>query len=59
MAVARFALDDAVWMALSGQLTNAPCVAGVLAAARVRDAGWAPLRPVDAAEPQSPSTGLE
>jgi 8-oxo-dGDP phosphatase len=59
MAVARFALDDAVWMALTGQITNAPCVAGVLAAARVRDAGWTPLRPVDAAEPQSPPAGLQ
>lgn len=41
------ALDDAVDMALAGTITNATCVAGVLAAARARDAGWSTLRPTD------------
>jgi 8-oxo-dGDP phosphatase len=40
-------LDDAVRMALAGEITNASCVAGVLAAARARDDDWASLRPVD------------
>ncbi|GAA3517512.1 NUDIX domain-containing protein [Actinocatenispora rupis] len=40
-------LDDAVRMVLAGEITNATCVAGVLAAARGRDTGWADLRPVD------------
>ncbi len=42
-------LDDAVELALTGELTNAACLAGVLAAARARDSGWAVLRPADAA----------
>src|SRR4051794_19763697 len=40
MEVARFPLDDAVAMVLRGEITNGPAVAGILAAARVRDAGW-------------------
>lgn len=48
MQVARVGLDDAVSMALAGEVTNAACVAGLLAAARARDAGWSPLRPADA-----------
>lgn len=47
----RVALDEAVAMALAGEITNAACVAGVLAAARARDLEWAPLRPVDAPLP--------
>lgn len=39
------ALDDAVRMVLSGEITNATCVAGLLAAVHARDQGWAPLRP--------------
>lgn len=38
-------LDEAVRMALAGEITNATCVAGVLAAARARDTGWSGLRP--------------
>ncbi|GIF75566.1 NUDIX domain-containing protein [Asanoa siamensis] len=37
-------LDTAVAMALRGEITNAAAVAGVLAAARVRDEDWRPLR---------------
>jgi ADP-ribose pyrophosphatase len=47
MTVARFGLDDAVGMIFDGQVTNGPAVAGLLAAARARDQGWAPLRPCD------------
>jgi ADP-ribose pyrophosphatase len=51
MTVARFPLDDAVQMIFRGEITNAACVAGLLAAARARDLGWLPLRPVDASAP--------
>lgn len=44
-------LDEAVRLALAGQVTNAAAVAGLLAAARARDAGWSPLRPADAPLP--------
>ena len=37
-------LDAAVAMALRGEITNAPAVAGLLAAARARDEQWRPLR---------------
>jgi ADP-ribose pyrophosphatase len=48
----RLPLDEAVAMVLRGEVTNASAVAGVLAAARQRDAGWpAPARPLDAALP--------
>jgi ADP-ribose pyrophosphatase len=46
ITVRRFGLDEAVGMALAGQVTNGPAVAGLLAAAHARDRGWAPLRPV-------------
>ncbi|MFK3984525.1 NUDIX domain-containing protein [Micromonospora sp. NPDC050397] len=51
LEVVRVDLDQAVTMALAGEITNAACVAGVLAAARARDADWAPLRPADAPLP--------
>jgi 8-oxo-dGTP pyrophosphatase MutT (NUDIX family) len=38
-------LDEAVDMVFRGEITNAAAIAGVLATARARDAGWAPLRP--------------
>jgi ADP-ribose pyrophosphatase len=47
--VVWFDLDDAVAMVLAGQITNGPAVAGLLAAARARDGGWASLRPADTA----------
>lgn len=46
MTVDLIPLDEAVSMAFAGEITNAAAVAGVLAAARARDLGWAPLRPV-------------
>jgi 8-oxo-dGTP pyrophosphatase MutT (NUDIX family) len=48
MTVEYIALDQAVAMALSGELTNGPAVAGVLAAQIVRSQNWASLRPADA-----------
>ncbi|HEX5542092.1 MAG TPA: NUDIX hydrolase [Micromonospora sp.] len=47
MQVARVDLDEAVSMAFAGEITNAACVAGLLAAARARDAGWESLRSTD------------
>jgi ADP-ribose pyrophosphatase len=47
-------LDEAVEMALRGEITNAACLVGVLAAAKARDRGWAPLRPVDIPLPREP-----
>jgi 8-oxo-dGTP pyrophosphatase MutT (NUDIX family) len=51
LEVVRVDLDQAVSMALTGEITNAACVAGVLAAARARDGGWSSLRPADAPLP--------
>ncbi|RKR91759.1 ADP-ribose pyrophosphatase [Micromonospora pisi] len=51
LQVVRVDLDQAVAMVLAGEITNAACVGGVLAAARARDLGWAPLRPADAPLP--------
>lgn len=47
MTAAWFDLDEAIAMGLAGHITNAACLAGLLAAARARDSGWATLRPVD------------
>jgi ADP-ribose pyrophosphatase len=51
MTVMRVDLDEAVRMALAGELTNAAAVAGVLASAAARRDGWAGLRPPDADQP--------
>ena len=40
-------LDEAVAMVLRCEITNAAAVAGLLAAARAREDGWATLRPTD------------
>jgi 8-oxo-dGTP pyrophosphatase MutT (NUDIX family) len=40
MTVRRFDLDEALAMALRGEITNAACLVGLFAAARVRDTGW-------------------
>ncbi|HZN71445.1 MAG TPA: NUDIX hydrolase [Micromonosporaceae bacterium] len=47
----RIPLDEAVDMVLSAQITNAVCQVGVLSTARVRDNGWAGLRPLDSPLP--------
>jgi ADP-ribose pyrophosphatase len=49
MEVARVDLDEAVAMVFRGEITNGPAVVGVLAAARARDSGFAPLRPAGTA----------
>ncbi|BCJ67956.1 NUDIX domain-containing protein [Polymorphospora rubra] len=51
MRLARVDLDEAVAMVFAGAVTNAAAVGGLLAAARARDAGWAPLRAADAPMP--------
>jgi ADP-ribose pyrophosphatase len=45
-------LDEAVAMALRGEITVAIDVAGILALAHARDAGWTTLRPADVASAQ-------
>ena len=50
--IVRLDLDEAVGMVLAGEITNGPCVAGLLAAARARDAGWSVLRRADAPLPR-------
>ena len=47
LEIAWFDLNEAVAMVLRGEITNASTVAGLLAAARARDDGWATLRPAD------------
>lgn len=47
LVIRRIPLDDLVAGAMSGELVNGPCVAGVFAAAAVRDGRYA-ARPVDA-----------
>lgn len=47
LTVAWFGLDVAIAMVLAGEITNGPCVAGLLAADHARRHGWAGLRPAD------------
>jgi len=54
MTVERHRLDELVAMALSGALTNAAAVAGVLAAAAVRSHDWDGLRPIESPWPARP-----
>ncbi|MEU4773667.1 NUDIX hydrolase [Micromonospora sp. NPDC023644] len=51
LQVVRIDLDEAVGMVLAGEITNASCVAGLLAAVRARDTGWSALRRADAPLP--------
>ncbi|MEH0971609.1 NUDIX hydrolase [Micromonospora sp. CPCC 205546] len=51
LQVLRVDLDEAVGMVLAGEITNASCVAGLIAAARARDTGWSKLRRADAPLP--------
>jgi ADP-ribose pyrophosphatase len=48
MQTAWYDLDEALAMIFRGEITNAAAVAGLLAAARARQDGWATLRPADA-----------
>lgn len=47
MSVRRFPLEEAVSMALRGEITNASCVVGLLATVRAKERRWVTLRPVD------------
>ena len=47
LVVRRFDLDEAVAMVLSGEITNAACVTGVLATQASRARNWSTLRPAD------------
>ncbi|MEU8258831.1 NUDIX hydrolase [Micromonospora inaquosa] len=52
LQVVRIDLDEAVAMVLAGEITNAAAVAGLLAAARARDAGFTSLRRAQAPLPR-------
>lgn len=52
MLVQRIDLDEAVAMALAGEITNAACVGGLLAAAWARSNNWAGLRPATTPPPR-------
>ena len=54
LVIRRVPLDDLVVGAMSGDLVNGPCIAGVFAAAAVRDGRFA-ARPVDAPWDHKPS----
>ena len=54
MTVEWVALTELAAMALRGELTNGPAVAGVLAADAARRTDWSQLRPVTAAWPGRP-----
>jgi 8-oxo-dGDP phosphatase len=54
LGVHRVDLDRAVTSVLAGEIENALAVAGLLAAVRARDDGWAGLRPADAPWPARP-----
>lgn len=56
MTVHRVPVAEAVRRAMSGAITNAAAVAGVLAVARERDTGWTGLRPADAPWPARPDS---
>ncbi|NES31223.1 NUDIX domain-containing protein [Micromonospora terminaliae] len=52
LQVVRVDLDEAVRMVLAGEISNASCVAGLLAAARARETGFAELRRPEAPLPR-------
>jgi ADP-ribose pyrophosphatase len=47
MTVTRVPLETAVTMALSGEITNAACLVGVLAVAQAKARNWTTLRQID------------
>lgn len=47
MTVSRVPLETAVTMALSGEITNAACLVGILATAQAMARNWTTLRQVD------------
>jgi 8-oxo-dGTP pyrophosphatase MutT (NUDIX family) len=51
LTTCRLPLDEAIDMVFRGEITNAAAVVGLLAAARLRDKGFPPVRPADAPLP--------
>jgi ADP-ribose pyrophosphatase len=54
MVIRHVDLDEAVAMAFRGEITNAAALVGLLAAARLRDAGWPAGRPLGTPLPRRP-----
>jgi ADP-ribose pyrophosphatase len=48
LTIRRVPLDEAVAMAFRGEITNAACLIGLLAAVRLRDTDWPQTRPLSA-----------
>lgn len=59
MTVRHFDLDEALAMALRGEITNAACLVGLFAAARVRDTGWKLTRRADEPLPREELAPVE
>lgn len=54
----RVPLEDAIAMALRGEITNAACLIGLFSAVRLRDAGWPETRPLDVPLPRPTLAGI-
>jgi 8-oxo-dGTP pyrophosphatase MutT (NUDIX family) len=59
LQVRHFDLDEAIAMGLRGELTNAACLVGLFAAARVRDTGWKLTRRADEPLPREELAPIE
>ena len=60
MVTARVDLDEAVAMALRGEITNAACLVGLFATVHLRGRGWPPApRPPGAPLPRRPIAPVE
>jgi len=59
LVTVRVDLDEAVAMALRGEITNAACMVGLLATARLRDQGWPEPRPLGQPLPRNPLAPVE
>lgn len=57
LTLAWFDLEVAIAMVLAGEITNGPCVAGLLAADHARRHAWARLRPAQTAPLTAEGTG--
>jgi ADP-ribose pyrophosphatase len=59
LVTVRVDLDEAVAMALRGEITNAACMVGLFATARLRDQGWPEPRPLGQPLPRNPLAPVE
>ena len=59
LVTVRMDLDQAVAMALRGEITNAACMVGLFATARLRDQGWPEPRPLGQPLPRNPLAPVE